>query len=58
MIIEELKIGNTSIFIDDTYFPQSDEENNRRWKEVEIIANQIYKSQLTATERTRGNVDE
>lgn len=57
MIIEELKIGNTSIFIDDTYFPQSDEENNRRWKEVEIIANQIYKSQL-ATERIQGNVNE
>ena len=47
MIVKEFKLGNTTIEVDNTYFPETKEENERRWKQmkkakIKLDKNKIY----------------
>ncbi len=44
MIIKEFKLGNTTIEIDDTYFPKTEEEKENIYKEFNRIGCEILKS--------------
>lgn len=44
MIIEEYKIGNTTIQIDDTYFPKTEEEKQKRYEDFNSIGCKILES--------------
>lgn len=41
MIIKEFKLGNTTIEVDDTYFPKTKEENERVYEEFNKIGCEI-----------------
>lgn len=44
MTIKEFKIGNTIIEVDDTYFPKTEEQNQRVYEEFNNIGCKILKS--------------
>lgn len=41
MIINEYKLGNTTICIDNTYYPKTEEENQNNYEEFNKIGNEI-----------------
>lgn len=43
MIVKEYKIGDTTIQIDDTYFPKSEEEKQMIYEEFNRIGCEILK---------------
>lgn len=45
MIIEEYKIGSTTIQIDDTFFPKNEEERQQRYEEFNRIGCEILRDE-------------
>lgn len=43
MIVKEFKLGNTTIEVDDTYFPKTKEENERVYEEFNKIGCEILR---------------
>lgn len=43
MIINKFNLGNTVIIVDNTYYPQNEEEKNKRFQEFNKIGNEILK---------------
>lgn len=41
MIVQEFKLGNTTIQVDDTYYPKTEEEKNRIYEEFNRIGCEI-----------------
>lgn len=41
MIIKEFKLGNTTICVDDTYYPKTKEENQYNYEEFNKTGNEI-----------------
>ena len=41
MIINKFNLGNTMIIVDNTYYPQSDDEKEKRFQEFNKIGNEI-----------------
>ena len=41
MIVQEFKLGNTTIQIDDTYYPQTEEDKNRIYEDFNRIGCEI-----------------
>ena len=46
-IIKEFKLGDTTILIDDTYFPKTEEERQQRYEEFNQIGCEILRSTLS-----------
>lgn len=44
MIVKEFKLGNTTIEVDDTYFPKTKEENERVYEEFNKTACEILRN--------------
>ncbi len=44
MIVKEFKIGNTTIEVDDTYFPKTKEENEKVYEEFNKIGCEILRN--------------
>jgi len=44
MIIKEFKIGNTTIEVDNTYYPKTEEENIKAYEEFNKIGCEILKN--------------
>lgn len=44
MIIKEFKIGNTTIEVDNTYYPKTEEENIKVYEEFNKIGCEILKN--------------
>ncbi len=44
MIVKEFKLGNTTIEVDDTYFPKTKEENNKVYEEFNRIGYEILRN--------------
>lgn len=41
MIVNEYKLGNTTICIDNTYYPKTEEEKQNNYEEFNKIGNEI-----------------
>lgn len=44
MIVKEFKLGNTTIEVDNTYFPETKEENERIYEEFNKTACEILRT--------------
>lgn len=44
MIVKEFKLGNTTIEVDNTYFPKTKEENERIYEEFNKTACEILRN--------------
>ncbi|MCI8641515.1 MAG: hypothetical protein HFJ59_06600 [Clostridia bacterium] len=44
MIVKEFKLGNTTIEVDNTYFPKTKEENERIYEEFNKIGCEILRN--------------
>ncbi len=44
MIVKEFKLGNTTIEVDNTYFPETKEENERIYEEFNRTACEILRT--------------
>lgn len=44
MIVKEFKLGNTTIEVDNTYFPKTKEENERIYEEFNKTACEILRT--------------
>lgn len=44
MIVKEFKLGNTTIQVDNTYFPKTKEENDKVYEEVNKTACEILRN--------------
>lgn len=44
MIVKEFKLGNTTIEVDDTYFPKTEEENQKVYEEFNKTGCEILRN--------------
>lgn len=46
MIVKKMKLGNTTILVDDTYMPKNEEERKTRYELFNAIACEIINSSM------------
>lgn len=52
MIVKEFKLGSTTIEVDNTYFPKTEEENKKAYEEFNKVGCEILRKTEKINERS------